>query len=424
MLRLSFKILILLLVITSTIAIVWLLKFQEKVEENQLIDFQYLTRTHFSKVPGVKGAYWIRVWIPWGAVEKKEGVFDFSYVDKIIEGAQSQNLIVLITILPFAEWDQNKCHIGEEYYGNIPMPEGKTRMKVGKPCNMSAYKRFLRKLVERYDGDSVDDMLGLKYPVKYWEIMNEPGMNGSDPSGLKFFYGSSRDYLDILKASYEAIKEADPDAKVVMGGMAGMLKRFIDFWDPIMSEAKNYFDIANIHSIDTREDREDLYILEFKEFLKKHGAEKPIWVTEAQFDRLEKPVDKSMHPLIVKSAILALALGADKIFFISDNWKTGETFKVYETLVKMLNDFNKVEILELDYIRNKDKDSGITSIKGLFKFTGDNKTVYVAWGNINLTKHLKRTVKVIDIYGNEKIVNVKDVNLSNTPVYIQPISQG
>ena len=44
----------------------------------------------------------------------------------------------------------------------------------GKPYDMAAYANFIAKLVERYDGDSIDDMPGLTVPIKHWELMNEP----------------------------------------------------------------------------------------------------------------------------------------------------------------------------------------------------------------------------------------------------------
>ncbi|MCI4626498.1 MAG: hypothetical protein L3V56_11125 [Candidatus Magnetoovum sp. WYHC-5] len=39
------------------------------------------------------------------------------------------------------------------------------------------YVKFVQKTVERYDGDGVDDMPGLKNPVKYWQVENEPTFN-------------------------------------------------------------------------------------------------------------------------------------------------------------------------------------------------------------------------------------------------------
>jgi len=72
------------------------------------------------------------------------------------------------------------------------------------------------RLVERYDGDGQDDMPGLKYPIKYWEVANEPEMQ-REP--LILFQGSSKDYFEILKATYQAVKEADSQGYAVQGNI-------------------------------------------------------------------------------------------------------------------------------------------------------------------------------------------------------------
>ena len=70
--------------------------------------------------------------------------------------------------------------------------------------------------MERYAGDGQNDMPNLKYPIKLWEVANEPEMQ-QEP--LVFFQGSPKDYFEILKATYEAVKEADSESYVVQGGM-------------------------------------------------------------------------------------------------------------------------------------------------------------------------------------------------------------
>ncbi len=92
-----------------------------------------------------------------------------------IREAQRSDFHVLVTIFPFANWDQMICH------KDLPPVEGFGRGKgpgstMGRPCNMKAYAAFVRALVERYDGDGQDDMPGLKFPIRHWEVGNEPSM--------------------------------------------------------------------------------------------------------------------------------------------------------------------------------------------------------------------------------------------------------
>ncbi|MCD6114812.1 hypothetical protein J7J74_00785 [bacterium] len=254
------------------------------------------------------GAGWIRPHpgpFVWGFIEKSKGDYDFSITDNFVKTAQKNNVAILPTIWPFAEWDQKICRpkicevsSEDQFYFELP----KSRCA---PCNMANYKQFLKKLVERYDGDGINDMPGLKIPIKYYEILNEPEMR--EPF-LTFFKGTEKEYVEILKASFEAIKEVCPDCKVLSGGAAGVEPKMISFWSKVFDlGAQNYFDIANIHFVNFG-DRSTLNVKPFKELLKEKKIEKPIWVTEAEYGK-----DKNQE--IESTVEGALLEGAKKIFF-------------------------------------------------------------------------------------------------------------
>ncbi|MDI6689274.1 MAG: hypothetical protein QME54_02455 [Actinomycetota bacterium] len=178
----------------------------------------------------------------WGFIEKEKGKSNFSKTDEYIKSAQSHGFHILANIQPFAAWDQQAS---SKKLPRIKMMDMLGLQTKGKPSDMDAYKKFVKKLVERYDGDGKDDMPGLRYPIKYWEVANEPEMQ-EEP--LVFFQGPPGDYFDILKATYQAIKEADPEAKVVQGGMAGMMDFAVEFWQKVFDlGGADFFDIANIH---------------------------------------------------------------------------------------------------------------------------------------------------------------------------------
>jgi len=389
--------------------------------EKPAVSFSQLQKSHFSNIGEIEKANWVRIFTLWNDIEREKGKYDFSFLDLLVKHFQKDNRVLLITIMPYAKWDQDTCH-DEKYLAEFPTPRGKARIKVGKPCDMNAYRSFLRALVERYDGDGKDDMPGLRYPIKHWEIINEPSMQGIGEFDLKFFYGTPEEYLEILKVSYQAIKQADPEAVVLMGGMAGMHKEAVEFWDKIMDEAKNYFDVANIHSISTTGEREDLYLIKFKEFLRRHGVDKPIWITEAQYGELFKPPKDlaSVEKLMVRSTVFAFANGAEKIFHIGnwyEFWKSKSTQKVYETLVNKLDYFDSVEIIRQEC---EETYEGVRVVVGQYKFTIGNRTVYVLWGEAPLPQELQgKLLKVTNIYGESKIMKSTEVKLSDSPIYIE-----
>ncbi|VVC02874.1 Uncharacterised protein [Candidatus Burarchaeum australiense] len=244
----------------------------------------------------------------WGMIEKKDGEFDFSQADRYVKAAQDNGVLLLGTIWPFADWDQAKCRqasaceVGPaDTFYNSEIPNSRC-----KPCDMDKYSAFLRALAERYDGDGVDDMPGLVLPVRYWEVLNEPEMQSGE---LTFFKGTASDYLEVLKASSKAIKEACPECKIVQAGAAGTEQYMLDYWaGQLDAGAADYFDIANIHYINNG-DLASLNVKPFKALFTERGISRPIWVTEAEYG------EASTDAAVKSSTEGALSAGASKVFF-------------------------------------------------------------------------------------------------------------
>ena len=367
----------------------------------------------------------------WGMIEREPGLFDFFDTDEYIQQAQAQGLHILANIQPFAAWDQIECH-----QDLPPLKEaGDPRLSPtkGKPCDMNLYGDFVTRLVERYDGDSIDDMPGLTMPIKHWEVLNEPEFN---EGSLIFFQGSPSDYFEILKATYEAVKKADPEALVVQGGMAGMMDVCTNFWQSVFAMGgADYFDIANMHSIGHGE---HLNILAFKRFLAKNGIDKPIWVTEVQFQQAQQTENYSNEDfakILARSYIFALANGVDKLFYVNikmpqviqgvpfdersalikDNGDKSPLFYAHLTVAKMLGDLgygDKVEIL-------KEKVGDWHIEEGQYKFTIGGKVVYALWGSGPLPPEISGKVKVTEISGTSRVTDVATLKLNDSPIFVE-----
>jgi hypothetical protein len=122
-----------------------------------------------------------------------------------------------------------------------------------KPEMMPEFVELVRAIVERYDGDGQDDTGG-NIVVNYWEFFNEPDIG---PTGLGEGWGLHGDrYAEMLKAIYPVVHAANPNAKVVFGGIAydgfvdddppGIFVR--DFLDTVLEAGGgDYFDVMNFH---------------------------------------------------------------------------------------------------------------------------------------------------------------------------------
>jgi len=321
-------------------------------------------------------------------IEREKGVYDFSTCDEGVRIAQETGAEIVATTWPYAEWDE-KAYEGREGYGKATgdgpfayvLPSSRF-----KPYDMEAYKNFVRAIVERYDGDGIDDMPGLKKPIKYWEILNEPEAQSEDYKC--FFQGSGEEFFELVKASYEAIKDADPDAKVVLGGAATLDEYSLGWWREFYSlGGGNYFDIASVHSYGDEEG--DLNINDLKNLLQEYGIDKPVWNTEVG----PKPyMTKEDDIQFAKAAIRAFANGAEVLFF--------DYAPVAPVMASIIGDFESVEKLE----------------ENLYRFETKNGEVYVAWEMDEIP--LEGRFYVVDIYGNVREADISEVKAQESPIYI------
>lgn len=303
------------------------------------------------------GAGWIRLnfgYFVWGAIQKeKNASYDFSKTDKIIKNIQNRGLKLLVTIFPYADWDQKdygkKCRVSDNDE-MLPRKKGDYETE-GLPyyrCNpkdWQAYEEWLSSFVERYDKDGKDDMPGLKQAVIYYEIGNEPDLtkNKEDEPGIEFYLGTPEDYALLLKHSYQAIKSANKDAKVLIAAMAGVQPNFVDYWKKVFldKEIANFFDIGNIHCLsipsgnindEVGQNANDLNVSFYKNFLLGFGIKKPIWVTEAE--NIQGNNEKENFEKLKTSVVNAFKNGAEKIFFTGASLTNDPLKYTSEILIK------------------------------------------------------------------------------------------
>ncbi len=110
------------------------------------------------------------------------------------------------------------------------------------PRTPGPYAAFMRALVERYGPHgsfwiSQPQIL----PIREWQIWNEPNLQSFWPA--KYFPGH---YVAVLKAAHDAIKRADPGARVVLAGLPNFswydLARIYK-----VKGARNAFDVVAVH---------------------------------------------------------------------------------------------------------------------------------------------------------------------------------
>ena len=191
------------------------------------------------------------------------------------------------------------------------------------PVDIDKYVQFVRATVERYDGDGYQDMPGLEVPIKHWTVDNEPAERGEN-------------YPELMKITYRAVKEADPAAKVIMGGTVGPAPGLGPHAQYLRTMAGNYVDIFDIHWFGhARGDYRELgeYVRDLRRIFVKCGYPEDfeIWMTEVasysgkpslDYERGKRPDELVFQSEalqaadILKRYVYGLSLGIKKMFLV------------------------------------------------------------------------------------------------------------
>ncbi|MCX8103201.1 MAG: hypothetical protein N3E42_01990 [Candidatus Bipolaricaulota bacterium] len=184
------------------------------------------------------------------------------------------------------------------------------------PSDLEAYARYVRQLVERYDMDGTGDMLHMRYPVRYWQIDSDVDTRWW---ACEKRFATPQEYFTVLKTSYEAIKAADPHAKVLLGlGLFGSRPEGVQYLRELLAlGAANFFDIAAYQ--DFTYDIENFvgHIM-----LLRTLTRKPVWVTAVSVPsdpRANLNFNLTIHArMLFKYYVRGIAeVGAEKIFWAS-----------------------------------------------------------------------------------------------------------
>jgi hypothetical protein len=185
-------------------------------------------------------ASWVRVYISWATIEPFQTAvanYQWDSADQALGAARDGCLNMLAVIVnppSFAALNPS-----------IPS-------QVVNSSKLSDFATFVQALVERYDGDGNADAPGSPI-VRNWELFNEP--DGISAPNVDNWGDHGTEYAAMLGAAYPVIKAADPQAKVVFGGVAydwwketqngPFLRAFLD--DVLKAGGGAHFDVMNYH---------------------------------------------------------------------------------------------------------------------------------------------------------------------------------
>ena len=141
---------------------------------------------------GVSGAKYLPASFTWDVMQRSnDSAINFAVMDAYVKEYQAAGFTQLVVGL------KSQSHWASVDYSTDPTP---------KPEYRSAYQKWVGSIVERYDGDGIDDMPGLRFPVRYYEVGVEFSTYEPEPVGQ---------YLQMLSLAYGAAHDAYSGATVL-----------------------------------------------------------------------------------------------------------------------------------------------------------------------------------------------------------------
>lgn len=243
---------------------------------------------------------------PMNIIEPQKKNFSWTLMDQNVQMARDRNLAVVGTLNASAAWAV-KANDTTPFDGPID------------PNKMNDYTTFVKTVVARYPD------------ILYWEVWNEPNLGG----GLSNYKDHPDWYAKLLKTAFNAVKQANPNAQVLLGGLA--MNSSTQSWmnavvfDPL-NPGLNNFDIANVHIRGTIQGVTS-QTTQARAYVDSIGrTDAPLWVTEhgypanpiAQTDPNYQYGDLAQADYYTVSLPAMINAGAIKIFVTLRDMATNE----------------------------------------------------------------------------------------------------
>lgn len=198
------------------------------------------------------GSDLVRVYVYWNQMEPEPGHFDWTIVDSLLEQLEGDEE-VWVTVCSSSLWATRQA---TDFLPPSPAKDN------------DAYLRFVRALISRCEGR-----------VQYWQCNNEPSNIGL------LWAGTAAEYVVQLRVLHRAVRAADPNAMVVLGGCGyDVLSSTRDgparqFFDHVLAEGQDAFDLFSVHLYDDPR-RIPEHVDTVRGMMRAHGYERPVVVGE------------------------------------------------------------------------------------------------------------------------------------------------
>ena len=217
------------------------------------------------------GVKWARVQTGWARTEKEKGVYDFAWLDVIVDKLLERGVSPWLSFSygnPVYTKDMKVLKKGAQ-----PTTEGCNEFGVGFPPvhtkeEREGWKNYVRALVRHFRGR-----------VNHYEVWNEPDLLSFWKSGPR-----AEQYVELVRMTAEPLREEQPDAKLIGGAIAwGMTAWSLKYLEDCMKAGiHELVDIITYHGYKSIPERHSTQeIAAFKHIVNKYKPSLLYWQGEA-----------------------------------------------------------------------------------------------------------------------------------------------
>lgn len=203
------------------------------------------------------GVKWARVQTGWARCEKQPGVYDFAWLDDIVDKLLERG------VNPWLSFSYgNPVHTPESNVTGVGYPP------IATEAERQAWQNYVASLVTHFC-DRVD----------HYEVWNEPDLTSFWKRGPR-----AADYVDLVRLTADPIRRIQPKAKIIGGAIAwGMTAWSVKFLEDCMQAGMHELvDIVSYHgykSIPERHSTQELPA--FRRVINKYNSALKYWQGEA-----------------------------------------------------------------------------------------------------------------------------------------------
>lgn len=340
----------------------------------------------------------VRMGLGWTVVEPSRGEWDWELTDAIVEGYAQMGIEPQFILSSTPRWA-----LPEHLRNDDTLKHWQHRAE-----NLEDWKTYVRAVAKRYQGK-----------VRFYENWNEPDLTSFSQMTLD-------EYVSLQKATFEALREVDPEMIVMTGGFATLNRHptliYPEFQRDFLTAAKGHFDVHAFHAHGWWDSYRRQIDGKFRAIRQETGTDSVPWYSNetamtsvfGQERRQAQNLFKKLTFAWVRGSIgytwydlrndgYDPAYGEHHFGLVTNDFYPKEVYSVYNMLTTHYAGMKKVE--------DWSPDSHVC----LYAFSNDNTILLAAWNESVyqetrqcIVKTDAKSASLIDLMGNETPAEIRE----------------